>query len=154
MHDSQIEAITAGHHGEGGIDGTHWLVKMYTSCWSRAAASRWTWAIHCLSGTQLSEKCRPPFSPFLTPLTSLSKEGGFFFFFFSVSAQGFQEARWRCAPECIYGCLTSHQSSKAHSDLLFPFVWEEENDFQCDILKCWDLRIWKEHCEKVKDTVK
>lgn len=65
-------AVTAGHHGKGGIDGTHWLLKMYTSCWSRAAASRWTWAIHCLSGTQLSEKCRPPFSFFLTELTSLS----------------------------------------------------------------------------------
>lgn len=73
---------------------------------------------------------------------------------FSVSAQGFQGARWRCAPECIYGFLTSHQSSRAHGDLLFPFVWKRENDFQCNILKCWDLRIWREHCEKVKDTVK
>lgn len=27
-----------------------------------AAASRWTWAIHCLSGTQLSQKYCPPHS--------------------------------------------------------------------------------------------
>lgn len=45
---------------------------MYTSCWSRAAASRWTRAIHCLSGTQLSQKCRPPYSSFHAALTSLS----------------------------------------------------------------------------------
>lgn len=49
-------SAAAGRHGEAGIDSAHWLVKMYTSCWSRAAASRWTRAIHCLSGTQLSEK--------------------------------------------------------------------------------------------------
>jgi len=91
-------AVIVGHHGEEGIDGSHWLVKMYTSCWSRAAASRWTWAIYCLSGTQLSEKCFPPLFSFLMALTSLSLAtydeaigaGSFF-------CQCTRFSKWRCA---------------------------------------------------------
>lgn len=63
-------AVTIGHHGEGGIDGPRWPVKTYTSCWSRAVASRWTWAIHCLSRRLPSEKCCP--LSFCVALTSLS----------------------------------------------------------------------------------
>lgn len=101
-------AVTVGHHGEGGIDGTRLLVKTYTSCWSRAAASRWTWAIHCLSGTQLSEERCPPFSFFLVLLTSLSfaaydevMETRVFFFHFCQSTRFFN------IKMCSFGFLTS-----------------------------------------------
>lgn len=129
-------AVSAGHHGEGAMDGTHWLVKMYTSCWTRAAASRWTQAIHCLSGTQLSEKSSPPYSSFHTVLTSLSPapgEGGVF-----LSAH--KVVRERTQPHTVRATVHVCFSDIVSLVCYVPLSERRENSFHCKILMTQDLR--------------
>lgn len=128
---------------------------MYTSRWSRAAASGWT--IHCLSGTQLSEKPRPPLSsspppppPLLLPnegFTRRLRRGG---------GGSLQEARWRRrtqfavrAParalicQTLFFCLSGGKKKGKKKGLNVTFWSVGTRASRGSIVEGWRMRLQK-----------
>lgn len=76
-------------------------------------------------------------------------EGGVFLSVHKV----FKEMKMCSSVHMWFSDITSEQQSSWWFVISFCLK-RGKNDFQFNILKCWDFRIQREYCEKVKDTVK